>query len=54
MKLHVVKQPPEPVKDITLELRAEIMKRDWAAVHVSGDRRSAVCMAERVKRVWRG
>jgi hypothetical protein len=36
--------------DITLELRAEIMKRDWAAVHVSGDRSSAVCMAERVKR----
>jgi hypothetical protein len=34
----VPKEPPEPPVDITLAMRADIVKRDWAAVHVAGDR----------------
>lgn len=44
----------EPTVDITLAMRAEIEARDWGAVHVAGDRRAAVFLPERLRRVWRG
>lgn len=51
-KLRIV--PDEQPTDITLAMRAEIEARDWAAVHVAGDRRAPVFLADAVRRVWRG
>ena len=52
--LHAVPTPPlEDEPDVTMLLRAEIMKRDWAAVHTSADRRSPVCVGDARKRTWR-
>jgi hypothetical protein len=51
-KLRIINQAEEPV-DITRELRADIEKRDWSAVHVAGDRRAPVYLPDRVKRLWR-
>jgi hypothetical protein len=39
--------------DITLALRADIKARDWAKVHVAGDRNPPLYWVERVKRTWR-
>lgn len=39
--------------DITRELRKDIIVRDWAAVHINGDRAKPVWLPERVKRIWR-
>jgi hypothetical protein len=41
----------EPI-DITLELRKEIEARDWARVHVAGDRAKPLPFFERVRRTW--
>lgn len=50
-KLRVVKSDPEPPKDITGLLRADIAKRDWARVHIAADRRAPIAIGER--RPWR-
>jgi hypothetical protein len=39
--------------DITRILRADIAKRDWSAVHISGDRRAPVYLPDRNRRLWR-
>lgn len=47
--LHIV----EPaVIDITALNRADITPRDWAAVHVSGDRAPAINLPQRRKWSW--
>jgi hypothetical protein len=50
----VPKAPADQPVDITLALRAEIDARDWARVHIAGDRRAPVSLAEHVRRIWRG
>jgi hypothetical protein len=49
----VPQQQPEQPVDITLALRADIKARDWAAVHVAGDRRAPVFLPDCVRRAWR-
>jgi hypothetical protein len=44
--------PADEPKDITLLLRAEIAARDWAAVHVTGDKNPPLPWMERVRRTW--
>jgi hypothetical protein len=51
--VHPVDHAPEPAVDVTLALRAEIMCRDWSAVHVRGDRSLPISLPERVRRWWR-
>lgn len=51
--LRVVAPTEEPI-DIAALNRADIRERDWAAVHVAGDRAKPLPMWERVKRTWRG
>jgi hypothetical protein len=43
----------EPALDITALNRADIAKRDWARVMIEGDRRKAIYLPERVRRIWR-
>jgi hypothetical protein len=51
--LRAVEAPADAApKDITMLLRAEIMARDWAAVHVRGDRSPPLLSWERVRRTW--
>jgi hypothetical protein len=50
--LRAVDKPAEAPVDITLAMRAEIMARDWAAVHVRGDRSPPLLSWERVRRTW--
>lgn len=38
--------------DITLAMRAEIMRRDWSACHVRGDRAQPLELSDRPKRTW--
>jgi hypothetical protein len=54
MKSHLRAVPPatEPPVDVTLAMRAEIMERDWSAVHVRGDRAKPLPFFERIKRTW--
>jgi hypothetical protein len=47
--LRIVEEAP---KDVTMLLRADINARDWAAVHVAGDRRAPVFLPDVVKRWW--
>jgi hypothetical protein len=63
-KLHIVADEPtlEEIREQSAKagkhvgdaMRSQIAKRDWAAVHVTGDRRAPVFLAACVKRVWRG
>jgi hypothetical protein len=49
--LRIVNEQP---LDIAALNRADIEKRDWSAVHISGDRRAPVYLPDRVKRnLWR-
>ena len=42
---------PEPEgKRVCDELRAEIGKRDWAAVHIAADRRAPIVLPEKVRK----
>jgi hypothetical protein len=50
--VHPVDPAPEAVVDVTLALRADIMGRDWSAVHVRGDRAKPLPFFERIKRTW--
>lgn len=45
----------EPAPDLSYEARERryVLSRDWAAVHVAGDRREPVNIPERVRRWWR-
>jgi hypothetical protein len=47
--LHVVAE--EPI-DICALNRADILERDWSAVHVAADKRPAITLGDRVKRTW--
>jgi hypothetical protein len=49
----VPKAPVDQPVDITLAMRADINERDWSRVHIAGDRRAPVSLAERVRRMWR-
>jgi hypothetical protein len=44
--------PADEALDIAALNRADIEKRDWAAVHVAGDRRAPVFLPDSVKRWW--
>jgi hypothetical protein len=50
--LHVVKDAPEEAPDTSYEAeqRKRIMSRDWAAVHVSADRRAPFASITRLFR----
>jgi hypothetical protein len=51
--LRAVDKPTKAApKDITMLLRAEITARDWASVHVRGDRSPPLLSWERVRRTW--
>ena len=55
--LRLIPTAPEPTpqdapKDITAMLRAEIRARNWAAVHIAGDRRQPLFIADAPKRTW--
>lgn len=50
--LRAVTTEPEQPKDITALLRRDIEARDWARCHVEGDRRPALDLPERVRRIW--
>ena len=53
--LHAVPPPAaEPPVDIQAEHRAYVASRDWAKVHIEGDRNPPLSIGERVKRGWRG
>jgi hypothetical protein len=54
-KLALVEQAdaPDQPTDITGALRRDIEARDWARVHIAGDRAKPVSIADRIKRVWR-
>jgi hypothetical protein len=43
----------EPVLDIGSLIRADILKRDWTACHIAGDRRKPVEIEDRRKGSWR-
>jgi hypothetical protein len=49
--LRIVDQAEQPT-DITLELRKDIEARDWARVHIAGDRAKPISIADRIRRVW--
>jgi hypothetical protein len=51
--LRAVTPEPEPPIDVTALLRRDIEARDWAKCHVEGDRRQALDLPERVRRIWR-
>jgi hypothetical protein len=51
-KLHVVAPAQEQPADLTLAMRAEIEARDWAAVHIRGDRNPSLGFFDRVRRTW--
>jgi hypothetical protein len=44
--------PANEPKDITMLLRAEIAARDWAAVHVTGDKNPPLQLVPTIKRLW--
>lgn len=49
-KLHIIKETPI---DIGSLIRADAQARDWASVHIAGDRNPPLHWFERVKRTWR-
>lgn len=55
--LHSVPQPPadqpEPSYAYEHEQRQASARRDWAALHIAGDRRPALGFLDRVRRTWR-
>lgn len=54
-KLRVVAAVEEPAPSYAYEAeqRRRIARKDWAAIHVAGDRRAPLPFFERVKRIWR-
>jgi hypothetical protein len=54
MKPRLISFVKEPRIDIAADLRADILKRDWSIVHVTGDKRPPLFMLDRPKRTWRG
>jgi hypothetical protein len=51
-RLRIVDEPPERPDDVTMLLRADILKRDWSACHVEADRRRPVAVPDQRKRLW--
>lgn len=56
-KLQVVPEFPveKPAPDVSYEHRERkrIAERDWAAVHIRGDRAAPLNIIDRVTRLWR-
>jgi hypothetical protein len=50
LKLRIVE---EPLIDIGALIRADAKSRDWAAVHIRGDRNPPLGFFDRVRRTWR-
>ncbi len=53
IKLHSVPPVTEQPLDITSLNRADIIKRDWSACHVKGDRSKPLMINDTPKRLWR-
>lgn len=55
-ELRIVDRPDQPEPDMTYEheLRRRIAARNWAAVHVRGDRAPPLYLPNRPTRGWRG
>lgn len=52
-RLHAVPSPADEPLDISALIRADVQARDWASVHVNGDRGPAISLGQRIRRVWR-
>lgn len=53
--LHVVPaaEQPQPSYEYEAQERRRIAAKNWAAIHIAGDRRAPLPFFERVKRIWR-
>lgn len=47
-------EQPAPSYAYEAEQRRRIASKNWAAIHIAGDRREPLSLPDRVKRVWRG